>query len=317
VRQRGWDNRAMINAAVLARAEEIRRSFREAQPFPHAMIENFLEPGVAEALLRDFPAFDPKRAVNELGEPGGKAVHEKVTQISPDYRAFYDYINSRPFLDAVSRLTGIDALIGDTTLYGGGTHENLDGQGLNPHVDFNIDQRMLHRRLNLLVYLNHEWEEAWGGSIELHSNPWDAQSDQVKRFLPTFNRAVIFETSERSWHGFPAIRLPPDRKHVSRKSFSIYLYTKDRPAEESVAPHGTFYVPDAPPALVAGQPLSQAEVDAVQHALLERDGLIKLYQKLLVEKEARVHHLFSAPTWRMLIGAARLKRFLFSRKRKG
>ena len=170
-------------------------------------------------------AFDEKRATNELGLIGRKAVVEYVSDISQSYRTFYDYINSVLFLNAMSKLTGIQDLIADKTLFGGGTHNNLSGQGLDVHIDFNIDERkMLHRRINLLIYLNKEWEEAWGGAIESHSNPRDAAVDEIVSFLPLFNRAVIFETNEYSWHGFRRITLPPDKQHLSRKSFSISVY---------------------------------------------------------------------------------------------
>src|SRR4029077_11244468 len=229
--------------------------------------------------------------MNELGHVGGKAVTENVSSISPFYAKFYDYINSKPFLQIMSDLTGIPDLFADETLYGGGTHENLDRQYLDAHLDFNIDERrMLHRRLNLLIYLNKEWEESWGGSIELHSNPRIPETNEIKGFVPLFNRAVIFETNEYSWHGFPVIRLPQDKKHLSRKSFSIYLYTKDRPAEEVVAPHTTFYVPAPPPErLAAGTTTSGRDAEDPQIPLPSRDGLLRMYQKLLVEKEQRMH----------------------------
>jgi len=220
-------------------------------------------------------------------------VFEHVSGISSGYREFYRYINSKPFLDAMSELTGIPDLIADEALFGGGTHENLDGQGLDVHVDFNIDERrMLHRRVNLLVYLNKEWDESWGGSIELHSDPWTPKANQVKSFLPLFNRAVIFETNEYSWHGFKRIVLPEAKKGISRKSFSIYLYTKDRPAEEVVAPHTTFYVPAPPPERVAaGTTLTAKDAEDIQVALASRDGLLRMYQKLLVEKEQRLRDI--------------------------
>jgi hypothetical protein len=228
----------MIHPDVIRRAPEIQRAFQQAKPFRHVAIDNFLVSDNCESLLRDFPVFDEKRATNELGLIGRKAVVERVSNISPFYGAFYRYINSDAFLDAMSKLTGIQDLIADKTLFGGGTHNNLSGQGLDVHIDFNIDERnMLHRRINLLIYLNKEWEEAWGGAIELHSDPHNAAVDEIASFLPLFNRAVIFETNEYSWHGFRRITLPPDKQHLSRKSFSIYLYTKDRPAEEVLAPH--------------------------------------------------------------------------------
>jgi len=159
----------MISAAALQASEAFRLQFQTAKPFRHVVIDDFLEPSACEALLRDFPAFNEKYAADEHGGVGRKAVVERAASISPFYRSFHDYINSAPFLGAMSALTGIDDLISDPTLFGGGTHENLAGQGLNVHVDFNIDERrMLHRRVNLLIYLNKEWDETWGGAIELH-----------------------------------------------------------------------------------------------------------------------------------------------------
>jgi hypothetical protein len=184
-------------------------------------------------------------------------------------------------------------LIADKTLFGGGTHNNLSGQGLDVHIDFNIDERnMLHRRINLLIYLNKAWEEEWGGAIELHSDPHNPVVDEVARFLPLFNRAVIFETNEYSWHGFKRITLPPDKQHLSRKSFSIYLYTKDRPVEEVVAPHTTFYVPQPLPGnLRAGYTLTEQDMLELHIRTQGRDGLLTMYQKLLIEKEQRLRDL--------------------------
>jgi hypothetical protein len=285
----------MINPDVIARAAEIQGEFQQAKPFRHVAIDDFLLSDRCESLLRDFPAFDEKSATNEHGLIGRKAVVERVSGISPSYKAFYEYINSPAFLDAMSRLTGIHDLIADKTLFGGGTHDNLDGQRLNVHVDFNIDVRnMLHRRINLLLYLNKEWEEAWGGAIELHSDPHNVAVDEVASFLPLFNRAVIFETNEYSWHGFERITLPADRQHLSRKSFSIYLYTKDRPADEVVAPHTTFYVPQPLPAnLRVGHTLTEQDMLELNIRTQGRDGLLAMYQKLLVEKEQHLRNFMN------------------------
>lgn len=286
----------MIRADILRNAAATREAFTKAPSFRHVALDDFLEAPAAEALLADFPRFDERKAMNEHGQVGRKAVVESVAQVSEFYGRFYRYINSRPFLEAMSELTGIPDLIADETLFGGGTHENLDGQGLDVHVDFNIDERrMLYRRVNLILYLNKEWDEAWGGAIELHSNPWYPEADVVHAFLPLFNRAVIFETNEYSWHGFKRIALPEDRKHLSRKSFSIYLYTRDRPAEEVVAPHTTFYVPSPLPERIgAGVTLSESDAQEIRIAMQTREGLIRMYQKLLVEKEQRLRDLILA-----------------------
>lgn len=132
------------------------------------------------------------------------------------------------------------------------------------------------RACDCVIYLNKEWEEAWGGAIELHSNPHNPLVDEIASFLPLFNRAIIFETSEYSWHGFKRIALPPDKQYLSRKSFSIYLYTKDRPVEEVVAPHTTFYLPHPlPDNLRAGHTLTEDDMLQPHICTEGRDGLLK------------------------------------------
>src|SRR5215471_5060180 len=147
-----------ISAAAAARADQYHAQFLEARPFKHVVIEDFFEAAFAEQLLAEFPRFDPGLARNEGGATGGKAVNSDLRAISPAYRRLYDAISGSAFLELVNRLSGIPDLILDPKMFGGGTHENLHGQELDPHVDFNYDEaRQLHRRLNLIVYLNKDW----------------------------------------------------------------------------------------------------------------------------------------------------------------
>jgi hypothetical protein len=140
----------------------------------------------------------------------------------------------------------------------------------------------VHRRLNLIVYLNKDWREKWGGSIELHSDPWKPESDRSEKILPLFNRAVVFETSEHSWHGFePVASSVPEG--LSRKSFALYLYTKERPAEEIAPSHRTIYVPQFPP------PDALADEAARDKFVRARANSLALL-KDLYELEKRLQH---------------------------
>jgi Rps23 Pro-64 3,4-dihydroxylase Tpa1-like proline 4-hydroxylase len=292
----------VVDARVRPSVDLHRRAFLEAQPFKHVMIDDFLDSQFAEALLRDFPQFDPDRAKNEFGEIGGKAVNEKLHTISPTYAALYRYLQTDDFLHLISEITAIPKLRADPNMFGGGTHENLHGQELDPHIDFNYDPpTKLHRRLNLLIYLNEGWRPEWGGEIELHSNPRRPAENQVKAFSPIFNRALLFETNEHSWHGFPKITLPPDDRHRSRKSISVYLYTSNRPDDECVPEHGTFYVQRPLPAHIRpGYTLTPEDIIAINELLARRDGWIEHYQttELRVsahsgELQARIQQLSS------------------------
>jgi len=248
-----------IDSAVLARADEFAANFSAARPFRHIAIPDFLDRALCQRLLDEFPSFEDRHALNEMGEVGGKAVRMDVRDISEGYRRLDAYLQTPEFLDFVSRVTGIPDLLYDPDYIGGGTHENREGQSLDAHVDFNYHpRRRLHRRLNLIVYLNPRWEVAWGGALELHSDPWHESRDEVAGILPTFNTCAIFETTESSWHGFSQIRLPPGETHRSRKSFAIYLYTRERPPAETAPPHATIYVPPSMPAhLQEGQALHE------------------------------------------------------------
>jgi hypothetical protein len=282
-----------LSEAVVRRAAEYREAFLQAHPFKHVVIEGFFDPLFADQLLREFPRFDPNLATNEGGQAGGKAVNTKIREISPAYEKLYEVIAGKPFLDLVSRISGVPDLILDPTMYGGGTHENLHGQELDPHVDFNYDQsRQLHRRLNLIVYLNKDWRTEWGGAIEIHSNPRKPFENRITSYDPLFNRCVMFETNEYSWHAFPAINLPGDRRHLSRKSISIYLYTRERPAEEIAPEHGTFYVQrPLPKRMTAGYTLAEQDVADLQSLLIRRDQWIELYQGMELKKNRELAQL--------------------------
>lgn len=252
----------VLATSLADRVDELAQEFRSANPFSHVLIPGFFDETFCQRLLNDFPGFEKRHALNEMGEVGGKAVRMDVRDISPAYRQLDGFIQTPEFLELVSRITGIPDLLYDPDYIGGGTHENVDGQGLDVHVDFNYHPRTRwHRRLNLIVYLNPEWAPDWGGQLELHANPWSDRDSEMVAVEPIFNCCAIFETTETSWHGFPTIRLPADRSVLSRKSFAIYLYTRDRPPEQTSPPHATIYVPALmPEGWQAGRVLDEVDV---------------------------------------------------------
>src|SRR5204862_744395 len=106
---------------------------------------------------------------------------------------------------------------------------------------------------------------------------------------PLFNRCVMFETNEYSWHGFPRIQLPEDKRHLTRKSISIYLYTKDRPAEEIAPVHSTFYVQrPLPPHMQTGRVLTDQDVGELKDLLKRRDDWLRMYHKMELEKNREI-----------------------------
>jgi hypothetical protein len=308
-----------INSSIKNRISQYQETFQSSQPFKYLVIDNFFAADVLEKLLQDFPSFERSKAISEVGKVGGKAVNENLADISDNYRDLANYIASAEFLDTISQLTGIKNLIHDPSFYGGGTHENLNGQELDAHVDFNMDERRwYHRRLNLILFLNKEWEENWGGCLELHKNPRQPEENEIRSFIPIFNRCIIFETNEYSWHGFSKINLPPEKQHLSRKSISIYLYTKDRPASELAPSHTTFYIHRPLAANIQpGTVLSNEDYQEIKTLIKRRDDLIYYYQQReLIEStdfpslKTHIKRYLSMKHpnfWKLFIGWLRLK----------
>src|SRR5262245_24098998 len=201
----------MLSRVARESADRYRSQFEGARPFKHVCMDGFFHPAAAQRLRAAFPTWETADALNEFGVAGRKAVVETISDIGPAYRDLAAFLGSDDFSSFLSRVTGIDGLMWPgESVYGGGTHENLDGNHLDAHVDFNYhDQAGLHRRLNLIIFLTEEWSEGWGGELQFHSDPRVPERDEIRSFAPAFNRCVLFETNERSWHGFPRITLPP------------------------------------------------------------------------------------------------------------
>ncbi|HEY2394775.1 MAG TPA: 2OG-Fe(II) oxygenase [Rudaea sp.] len=262
----------MLNPNLHDRIGALAARFQQRDPFRHVVIDDFFAPQYCADLLVQFPPFERGNARNEAGELANKSTVEQIRGLGPAYAALDDALQTREFLDLIGRITAIPNLLYDPWYFGGGTHENRIGQDLDAHVDFNRHPvERWHRRLNLIVYLNHDWDDSWGGSLQLHSDP-RSRDDRVTTITPLYNRAVIFETTEWSWHGFPRIAMPDDRRELSRRSVALYFYTTDRPDEELAATHSTIYVDNPlPTRFRAGLTLDADDVEELRGLLARRD----------------------------------------------
>ena len=208
-------------------------SYRSAHPFPHIVIDDFLDPEILRQVLADFPSSKDKSYFDRDQERLKFQYHPAEID-SGITRNLFAELNSEAFLAFLQELTGIDGLIADPHFEGGGLHETKNGGHLGVHADFNVHGVLkVERRLNLLIYLNEDWDEDFGGRLELWEKDMSRSAVSVS---PEFNRAVIFSTDLDSFHGHPdPLRCPPDR---SRRSIATYYYTSP---EDGVAalPHRT------------------------------------------------------------------------------
>lgn len=220
-------------------AAKLSSQYRTAAPFPHVVIDDFLPADVLRSVAESFPNaedIDWHRSANPRQQ---KLAVEDETQMSDHARWLLYQLNSATFLRFLEVLTGIDGLISDPYFAGGGLHQIERGGYLKIHADFNRHPKFgLERRLNLLLYLNDGWQEEYGGQLEL----WDKEmTHAVQRILPVFNRCVIFNTTDFSYHGHPEPLTCPEG--MTRKSLALYYYSNGRPAAEVSPEHGTLVRP--------------------------------------------------------------------------
>lgn len=219
--------------------EALRRQFNSAEPFRFVKIDNFLESRFATEVAAAYPSFETATkqgrtftAVNER-----RKIQVSDASLFPGPVAeLHQLLASPEFLADVSYMTGIPNLLADAELEGAGMHLTGPGGRLDVHVDFNLlRERMLHRRLNLLIYLNPVWEDHWGGNIQL----WDKDVKKCRQsFVPKLNRCVIFETSDISFHG--VVPVAPAAPYP-RISFAAYYYTREAPAGWDGEFHSTIF----------------------------------------------------------------------------
>lgn len=203
-------------------ARRLAPDYRAAHPFPHAVLRDAFPAdrlrGIAEAA----------QAVVDAGDAGvkehayarkGTVGHNRTW--TGDTRALFHELNSAPFVRFLETLTGIEGLIPDPHYLGGGLHMIPPGGWLDVHADFSRHDKLdLDRRLNVILYLNDDWDPAWGGALELWSRD---MARKVVEVVPDLGTMVVFDTIEDGYHGHPdPLACPPDR---SRLSMATYYYT--------------------------------------------------------------------------------------------
>jgi Rps23 Pro-64 3,4-dihydroxylase Tpa1-like proline 4-hydroxylase len=202
-------------------APALQAAFAAAAPYPHIVLDDFLTQEAADALLAEFGGEDENwTAYNHYNER--KAGLTRFELMGPQTQATIDALHSERFIAWLEKISGVSGLLSDPDLDGGGLHQIKRGGFLNMHVDFqsHTTRTSWSRQLNLLLYLNRDWQDEWEGFLEL----WDSDVKiRAARIKPIFNRCVLFLTAaEGSYHGHPAPLACPETE--SRKSLALYYF---------------------------------------------------------------------------------------------
>jgi len=212
--------------------------FSCGNPFPYIHLQDFLQTDLAHKLSDEFPVPNSSAWIQYKHYNEDKTGLTKRELFPPLLAKVTQELNSPEFVAWISELTGIPDLIADPDLEGGGLHQSGRGGFLNVHTDFNMHHyhKNWRRRINLILYLNPDWRPEWGGALEF----WDVNMRQcVTKISPLINHAVIFNSNEISYHGFPGKLTCPE--NASRKSLAFYYYTIEQNSIHDT--HSTNYMP--------------------------------------------------------------------------
>lgn len=214
---------------LLKVARDSRERYAQASPFPHIALDGLFPDEALDRVLDEFP--DPASPVwkEYQNYHEGKLETQGEEHIGAFTSLLLYQFNSAPFLQFLEELTGITGLIPDPYFYGGGLHQIPRGGKLGIHADFSRHGRIpLERRVNVIIYLNHDWKEEYGGQLELWATD---MSRCVEKILPIYNRTVVFSITDWAFHGHPEPLVCPEG--TTRKSIALYYFTTGRPPGET------------------------------------------------------------------------------------
>ena len=211
-------------------ADKAYKNYYNGSPFPNIVFENFFDEDYLNQILLDFPDLSKIESSQKYSNKNEIKYANNSHENFPDsIKNFFEFLNSDTYLNFLQKLTSVkEKLVADPQLNGGGLHEIKKGGVLKIHTDFSKHPSLkLDRRVNVLIYLNKDWKNQYGGHLEL----WDKDMLECKKkILPTFNKMVIFSTNDFSNHGHPnPVICPLDQ---SRKSIALYYFSEGRPQED-------------------------------------------------------------------------------------
>jgi Rps23 Pro-64 3,4-dihydroxylase Tpa1-like proline 4-hydroxylase len=198
------------------------KKFSSAQPFPHIVIDNLFNDDILNEMITHYPTENNISWWKYDNVFEKKLAYDNVSKLHDSFQSYFNYVNSLSFVKQLEKLTGIESLIADPSLRGGGLHRIKKGGKLDIHADFNYHKITgWERRLNMITFLNEGWQEGYGGHTEFWSKD---MTKCVAKILPIFNRTVIFEVGENAWHGHPHPLSCPE--NTERRSLATYYYTQ-------------------------------------------------------------------------------------------
>jgi Rps23 Pro-64 3,4-dihydroxylase Tpa1-like proline 4-hydroxylase len=214
-------NKILVNGLDI---EELKSNFFEGKPFNHVIIDNFFDEDFALEVVKELPDYNS----NYFDAKYDNMIEKKKTiqnwsMFPPNVYKAFNLLMGQYFTLLLREVTNQPWLTPDIGLHGGGIHMHQAGDYLNTHYDYEIHPKLdMKRKLNIIIYMEPSWQPEWGGNLELwsHDPETNRPKELVSSITPKFNRAVIFDTTQNSWHGVTGGIFSP--KGIYRKSLAAY-----------------------------------------------------------------------------------------------
>jgi len=186
-------------------------------------VDNLLPDEIATAIYDAFPQngenFYQRKNFREK-----KKTFAHLTESSPILSDITSALQTSEVMREISIIAGMDKLESDPSLYAGGLSMMFKGDFLNPHIDNSHDGgRKRYRRLNILYYVSPNWKMEYGGNLEL----WDDKVFKPETVISKFNRLVVMETNDRSWHSVSPVI---EAENKPRCCVSNYYFSSESPS---------------------------------------------------------------------------------------
>lgn len=215
-----------INSSYLNNLDKLNKTYTNNDPFQHIVLDDFINTKILSEIVDEFPSLDRAVKVDFENNIYKKKAWNDVDNFPKKTRDLFFFLNSGSFVTWLNKVTGIkETLVPDPNFFGGGLHECFSGGFLKVHIDYHKHNKThLDRRLNVLIYLNKNWTEEFGGHLQLFDEK--NLTKPQKKILPIFNRLVVFSTTDKSYHGHPDPLTCPNNR--SRKSIATWYYSNGR-----------------------------------------------------------------------------------------
>jgi len=217
----------------------LHEAWETAKPFKHIILDEAFDVGLLNRVCAEIPRIDDETWVRESDDHIKQFNHRSPVSLGEGASELVTLLHSAAFLYFLSEVTGVWELLPDPYLQGASYHVVPRGGFFKIHADRNMAYSTgLQRRLALMLYLNKGWKQEYGGQFEL----WNETGTQrVKSVEPIFNRCLIFEVTDTSFHGLPVpVACPPGQ---TRNSFAVYYHTVAKVEDGKIKERSSVYAP--------------------------------------------------------------------------